>query len=169
MDGRRFDGFTRGLASATGRRQVIKGIAGSAVAGALALVGLREAAADHGLCRHDGERCVTGSECCSGRCVKKKGTTKRFCRPAPGQGTCTTEQDACRGTSAICNNDPNCNCQVRRNGFSVCAKKGACAPCVTDQDCRDTPGFGPKAMCVRCQVCPAEGYTGCADPCPTTA
>ena len=169
MEGKRFDDVTRALsaAGATSRREILKGIAGSAIAGALALVGVRDAAADHGTCRHDGERCVTGSECCSGRCVKKSGTSKKFCRPAPGQGTCTTDQDACRGTIDSCNNDGRCNCQVRRNGFSVCALSGECAACLKDQDCE--PKYGPGAMCVRCAHCASEDYTGCVKPCPTAA
>ncbi|MDQ3413169.1 MAG: hypothetical protein M3509_13740 [Chloroflexota bacterium] len=45
MDGSRFDGITRALATGATRRRTLLGVAGSTLAGLLGLVGVEDAAA----------------------------------------------------------------------------------------------------------------------------
>ncbi len=165
MDGSRFDALTRAVTTIqkTSRRQNLKLLAGG-VLGVLAVPFWVSGAS--AVCRSNGIRCTAGAECCSGVCKKKAGTRKKFCRAAPGQGTCTIEQDICRGMgSGICNGNAQCECHLRSNGASVCTGKGACATCATDGDCSS---FGQGWLCVRCAFCGPEGNRGCVPPCPTT-
>ena len=72
MDGRQFDGLTKHLAARTGaRRDIVKGLAGGLLAGALGLVGSRAALANHkpSHCAHEGEKVApgkSGKACCEG-------------------------------------------------------------------------------------------------------
>ncbi len=165
MEGHRFDDVARSVVAARlSRRQPIRWLLGAPLGGMTGLVGLQPASA---ACRAKNKRCSSRSECCSGICKKKRRQDRnKVCRPSPQQGTCTVEQDACQGTSSICNDDPACNCQIRVNGSSVCARKGACFNCETDSDC-PAENFGEGAMCVRCAVCGATNNRGCVGRCPT--
>ena len=73
MDGTKFDSVTRALATAKGRRSLIKGLAGAALAGGAAIGGAAGAAAATVSCNTD-EKCEAkcGREsalCCNGKCI----------------------------------------------------------------------------------------------------
>jgi hypothetical protein len=164
MDSRCFEAIVRSFGTgATSRRDALRVLAGAALVGLLARFGADGAGAQ-GACLDNGQRC--GGElgtCCSGFCKRKRGTNKRFCRPAPGQGTCTIEQDACVDGST-CNGDSQCRCSVTTRGQSFCGGGGTCTDCTGDAKCEKLTGRGSK--CVQCPNC--FGFnTLCRPPCPT--
>lgn len=138
MDGQRFDALTRNLAT-TSRRRALGLLAGGALGGILAKVGLADAAAqeteaarrrrrddrDDRDDRRDngnvGDRCgsnddcVRDLECCSGRCINTK-----------------TDERACGGCGKACGRNETCfnggcfrSCRAARAG--VC-DTNACGP-----------------------------------------
>src|SRR4051794_14327326 len=63
LDSERFDRLVRSFGQPRSRRQTLRGLAGAAAAGALA-VGGRDASADG--CKGTGKTCKKDSQCCSG-------------------------------------------------------------------------------------------------------
>jgi hypothetical protein len=140
--------------------------------------------ADHVPCtlKANGKRCASGAECCSGRCVKKRGTTKRFCRKAPGQATCTVVENICETQSLACNSPgtPQCVCYVAKDGFSFCGRNPEQTPercfiCDSDADCETRDGGQAGDRCVYCSgtctnnpIGNADG-TACISRCPNPA
>src|SRR5262245_41545222 len=85
MDGTRFDALTRTFAQSGSRRRLLGGL----VAGALGLVGLREA--DAVACRTGGQGCREHVDCCSGICNPPAPITRqRLCEGLPTTTTSTT-------------------------------------------------------------------------------
>ena len=164
MDGKLFDDATRALAApgAASRRQALRLLVGSALGGALVLLGRGGAAA---ACRANGTGCREGKQCCSGRCARKPGTDKKVCRRAIGQSICTIEDDSCTAATKGCEapgSGDTCFCYVTTRGVSVCASSASTRTCSTVPECAemfDVPG----ARCIRC----AFNATGraCALPC----
>jgi hypothetical protein len=133
MDGNRFDEYTKALATGVSRRQVIKALAGGALA---AVFGARAAPAAEAAptCRVLGESCRTDATCCSGQnlfCQQIGETGARRCE-------CETGFTACGGVcvSISCPpgaqfNPATCSCACP-SGTSACG--GAClAACPTGQ------------------------------------
>src|SRR5687767_790742 len=127
MDADRFDRLVLTLTRARTRRSIL------GLLGVLGLTGLvaRDVAAQE--CAVNGTRCgrATDPDCCSGRCVRKGDTNKKFCRPSPNQGTCTIEQAFCFDTSRKfppcgSSNSLSCNCYVTTAGHSVCGAARDC-------------------------------------------
>lgn len=89
MDAERFDGVARRLGSGSSRRELLKGLAGGTVAGAIALVSGREAA----VARRRGRRCRgnhTGS-CPSGKwCCGSAGPVGITFRCIPNDFACAS-------------------------------------------------------------------------------
>lgn len=117
MDDRRFDELARTLASVgTSRRQTLKALAGSAVAGALALLGADRAAAQSvgpAACESNGARCGEKDQpqcgrCCSG-CTSRQNNGQQRC-------SCCTERKTCRRDDQCCSG----RCENNR-----CADQGA--------------------------------------------
>ena len=81
VDGRQFDGLTKNLAAGPGaRRDVVKGLAGGLLAGALGLVGSRAVRANRkpSHCAHEGEKVEPGNSgkaCCEGLIEDAEGGT----------------------------------------------------------------------------------------------
>ena len=166
MDGERFDRIAKALGTGVGRRGVLRGALGAALGAALGVAGVREAAA---ACLENGERCGGDrGTCCSGRCVRKQNSRKKFCKPAPGQGTCTIESDVCdfNTPQQPCNGDSTCRCAITTSGTSFCAgPRRACANCAGNEK-MCVREFGAGARCTRCPTC--SGYNGqCVEACPT--
>jgi len=167
VDPIRFDRFAIVVGQRSTRRTAVGLLA------ALSLSGLgrsQPAAAATCTLKANGDRCTTGTDCCSGRCVHKRGTHKKFCRRAPGQGTCTIDFDFC-GPVAQDNfcGSPSCSCFRRLNGASVCAdtnthclSTGNC----TNANCRAL--LGNKAFCGLSQSdgCCSPQSGVCLIPCP---
>lgn len=178
MDGHRFDGFTRWLIASGSRRAALRAVAAGLLAGSLGWRG-EPAAASHVVCalKANGERCTRGGECCSGRCARKRGSRKKFCRQAPEQGICTVVEDACV-SSEDCNapGTPQCMCFVTESGFSFCGRfpeqiPERCFICDSDADCERREGGQKGDRCVRCEgtfCSESPGNTGtvCISLCP---
>jgi hypothetical protein len=162
MDSERFDRLALALTRPSTRRTIMAFLCGLGLTGLLT----RDAAA----CDANTVRCASNADCCSGRCVRKRGTDRKFCRPAVSQGVCTIDSNYCAseaGTSSC--GSPDCNCYRRQNGASVCATVSNCAfsgNC-TNAKCRALLG-NEKAFCAMSQIdgC-CNGVTGaCVLPCP---
>ena len=144
---------------------------------ALGITGLgRAKAAPAATCtlKANGVRCTTGTECCSGRCVRKRNTHKKFCRQAPGQGICTTASNSCSNNLAsICDAAGNstCVCYVTTRGSSFCGATGNCFNCQTDADCVKRPGTGKRGdRCVEgADCCAVTNHRACIHRCKTPA
>ena len=166
MDAAHFDQLILRLTRARNRRSLLSLLAAMGLTGLLA----RDVAA---ACRKNGRRCTTGLACCSGRCVRKRGTNTRFCRQAPDQGTCTTEADACVAVAAACDSGGigNCACWVTHQGYSVCANNffDECVACESHADCEQRAGGQVGDRCVRCRNCSATSDWGCVRKCPDPA
>ena len=172
MDGARFDR----LAVAVGQR-----ITRRATIGLLAALGLTEFASQGagaqlgGLV--NGQPCTSGDQCVSGRCVRKEGTQKKFCRQAQGQGICSIEFNACEADGElVCGDDGevggvDCFCTVTSEGYSFCGIEDACFACQTDRDCRRRPGVGQAGdRCVVCLACTGNFFgRACVRICPNRA
>ena len=113
MDNERFDDLTRGLAHGLSRRTVLRGVAASGVASALALLGVRDSAA---ACLGNGVRCGPNTlnmckDCCSAN-TRRQNNGQRRC--------------ACRRDVAKCNRSDQC-CSNRCIRFEAGRSK-RCAP-----------------------------------------
>ena len=160
METTRFDRLAITVGQRATRRAMVSLIAALGLAG---LVREEVAAA----CLDNDQRCGgTRGTCCSGRCVRKSGTRKKFCKPAAGQGTCTVEQDRCVTFTGTCNGNADCSCAITRRGQSFCRGIGLCTRCKGDAKCVRLMGSGSK--CVRCPTCGGGALdTSCSRPCPT--
>ena len=165
MDPTRFDRLTMILSQRTTRRTALGLLA------ALGLTGLvrQEAAAacPSGRCGR-----ATDLECCSGRCVRKRGTRKRFCRQAPGQGICNIHEAFCGlGRSINCGTDPDrCLCQRTTQGYSFCGGGRVCVDnCETNADCEKRDGGRRGERCVVAPLCCPDSSRACVFPCSSTA
>ena len=169
MDADRFDRLVITFDRRTPRRTVL------GLLGALGLTRLvaRDVAAQS--CAVNGTRCgrATDPECCSGWCKRKRGTNKKFCRQAPGQGICTIDFNACTLVGQNCNADGSviCQCFVTTQGYSFCGKSTiACFDCASDAACEQRSGGHPGDRCVVCTSCPATtNDRACVPACPNRA
>jgi hypothetical protein len=156
MEPSRFDDLTKALATATSRRQALKTIAATTLAGLLGLGGIGTAFAKP-KCKPNGHGCGTNKQCCSGYCDPT--TSLCACQPGTCNDTCPcpSGQNCCNGTCSECpcgqvklSNgtcatpcDPNnpescggCGCLQDVSGAYYCANPGSsfCC-CTTDRDC----------------------------------
>lgn len=139
MDGTRFDGLTRALATGATRRRTLLGVAGSALAGLLGLAGIEEAAA---ACVKAGKKGCNGpknGKCCDGaRCTRGNKTTEGRC-------VCLRSLKQCgRECVNLKTNKENCgSCNNRCRGARSCTN-GACVSVLGcragDQYCNNFAG-----------------------------
>ena len=147
MDYERFDDLTRALATGTSRRRVLRGLVGSALGGALSLVGLEAMAAN---CRLIGQRCNDAHSCCKGAICTAKGVCR--CNKDRGFLSCNGDGTTCVNTNnseehcGACNSPCGAN-EVCQGGQCVCASgfHRCSGTCVTDTD--------PTACGTSCTVC----------------
>jgi hypothetical protein len=136
MDGKRFDTLARVLAARpASRRGMLRLLSGSALAPALAHLGLDAASAQG--CLAEGAPCTSGDECCLGRCKKRKGkrTGKCSCPDSrecedfccPSGRFCCNPQD-----QIFCPDDAEC-CNVGDGTGSCCARPKKCAKPLDDE------------------------------------
>src|SRR5579862_7671411 len=90
MEPSRFDDLTKALATATSRRQALKTIAATTLAGLLGLGGIGSVFAKP-TCKPNGHGCGTNKQCCSGYCDKTTSTC----------GCPSGTVQLCNGTCAI--------------------------------------------------------------------
>jgi hypothetical protein len=159
MDGRRFDVWTMAWSGPASRRAALKGAAGAALGGLVALLGKEAAAA--GICRRAGRPCAQDDQCC-GKCGRARGqckaTPRGTCR---GENYCTQLQG-----QPVCNSSLACFCYLTQTGASFCGRKLNCAnSCTTDADW--VARTGPGSACVQGSgiVCDCPGGRTCAAPC----
>jgi hypothetical protein len=165
MDGERFDGVARaraGPGAGVSRRAACRLLAGGALAGALARLGLAEAAAAK--CRKVGRPCRRKGQCCSGRCCPFPTgfcapKNSRCCPEAQGGGACPDRGLCCPATA------------TKPGGFCCAPDRKCCALEGAESCCPDPDG----ACCTAAEgggCCPAgtaccldgAGQPGC---CPT--
>jgi hypothetical protein len=177
MDPHAFDRLARTLFAAGSRRAALGALL-AATGTALGLTrGHRVAAQGCSpggeCCKANGRGCHTGDNCCSGRCVRRRG--KKICKQAGNQGLCEVGDDACTGTTFFCgtaSDSGDCVCFATTKGHSFCGNNSEIQPgncdCTSGKECERRLGKGAK--CVRvgadCEgACPGA-TTGCMAPCP---
>ena len=166
MNPTRFDHLVIVLGRRTPRRSFVGLLAALGGTGLLARDGVAAT------CSPDGTRCggSTSVTCCSGLCKKKRGSHKKFCRPAPSQGTCTVELNGCvNGAASNCSvGGTTCNCFVTTSGRSFCSEllKVKCTACTTDDQCTEHTGKGSACITNGPNCCSNTFSTFCAPPCP---
>jgi Cys-rich repeat protein len=185
MDSDRFDGLVRSFGQSRSRRQMLRGLAGIAAVGALAL-GEREA--DAGKLRNGGSPCTRGRQCKTGTCVGDPGQKVCTCSkkyPKCTSGTCqggTCAPPVCPAGSAYycatqttsCPLSPSCNCATDIQGNAACAKFGTvdsfCPSVTTGSECAQNADCGAGFVCIKvppgCFNCGTEGGTSCEPVCP---
>lgn len=169
MDADRFDRLIITFGHWIPRRSVLRLLVALGLTG----LGVRDVAA---ACLLNGKRCGGGrGTCCSGRCVRKRGTTRKSCRQARGQGICTIEDNVCvTGSSASCGGGFACICLVTSRGFSFCAQNAAfdSSNCTSDADCVNRPEGQAGDRCVQAgrRCCPGPDVDRmCVHKCPDPA
>ncbi len=140
MSDDRFDELSKALARTTTRRQALKVVGATALAGGLSLVGARRAGAQ-GRCKKNGAPCRTDYECCS-----------FFCPPGTGRCACPPDAQICpkrpgRPTERCVFCEPGqpldpdtCECQFATCGPGVGCLGPDCAPgCFCVESVEGTP------------------------------
>lgn len=138
MSGDRFDEFSRALARTTTRRQALKVVGATALAGGLSLVGAGGAGAQ-GRCKKNRSPCRSDYECCSfycppgtGRCACPPGA--QICPKRPGR---PTERCVFCGPNQQMNPD-TCACECIA-GTTPC---GDFECCTAQQECCSSDYYG---------------------------
>jgi len=152
MDPVRFDTLTRTLSTDGSRRRVLRASV-AAFASGFWLTGRALGASP--VCLPQGDPCSQSSQCCSGRCNKRR----KKCTALPNKAHgCTIDDASCAdaGSGATeCPELPNGICRITRDGRPVCAVSNTvvCKRCRDNSTCVDSLGIG--ALCVRCETCPS--------------
>ena len=162
MDSDRFDGYVRIFGQTRSRRQTLRGLAGLAAVGALAL-GEREADAAE---RSGGSPCTKGKQCKTGKCVGTPGD--KTCSCSKKYPKCTTSGTSCQDgacTSQITPCDAQscagcCNGTTCKGGGACvcpalkanCTGAGQCTP-----DCEGAVACGPIGNPGQDQCCRPPG------------
>ncbi len=177
MDSERFDRLVRSFGQTRSRRQIVRGLAGAAAAGALALSG-REASAD--VCKGDGKKCTKDGQCCSGSCVNPSGkpvaksggtcqtATPHVCSGQVSLSPCFPFSASSCGTNSIYG---PCRCGTDLAGNLTCYANTYCnfvgqQQCTSNADCEAMLGQ-PGSVCFSAGDCCGANTTGCATPCPS--
>jgi hypothetical protein len=141
MESPKFDELTKALATSTSRRQALKTIAATTLAGLLGLSGIGTAFGAP-KCHRNGLGCDTNSNCCSHYCANGTCTCpptpacNSYC-PCPSGQTCTNGQCVSPLNYFVC----NCNdgSQPSVCNTSVCADDQIT---VCDSLCANHGGYG---------------------------
>jgi hypothetical protein len=154
MDPVRFDTLTKSLATRDSRRGMMRA-AVAAFASGFWLIGRAPGVA--AACLPPGEQCHQPSECCSGRCNKRRNKCTQLPKKAHG---CTIDDASCENTAppgTACPDLPNGICRITLKGRPVCGVPSTihCEGCKDNKQCVDKFEFGVGALCVRCQSCPS--------------
>jgi hypothetical protein len=124
MDASRFDAWTRAVGTRSGRRALLCGVAGSAVA--LGVVG---AVAERTEAKKDAKKKKTCDKKTKQKCAKRGGRT---C--VDGKCIC----DRCKGCSDSCDGNDQCASFLRfEDGVLICSYNvfGDCGECTSNDDC----------------------------------
>jgi hypothetical protein len=147
MDSERFDGLVRSFGQIRSRRQTLRGLAGVAAAGALALGGPAASAND---CKRNGKPCKKNRQCCSDNCSSGTCQAAATCAPAY---SCNPELPVFCGEAGQC-------AQVQDvEGGCACIEGVCAAACTLGSECA-------SGLCVSVPgCCPQAGDTFCGTPC----
>jgi hypothetical protein len=134
---RSFDALATEMASGNlTRGRAIKLMGAALVGGALASIGIGEAAADN-LCKPNGKKCRKDAQCCSGlECVET--SSGRRCAPACVScgGACASDGECCDGLQCIngsCLKEfIGCDCFCEDGFESSCSGDGCCSAICSD-------------------------------------
>jgi hypothetical protein len=173
MDAERFDRMTKALPRGRDRRTVLRRT-GGVLASVLGLPGapgvtdlaVRDVAAQT-TCLVFGSRCgrETDPPCCSGRCVRKRGTHKKFCRKPKDCPETRCKNYSVDGVRFVpCDIGPGtgCMCVLTVEGCRACIDENVCGPaCVSTADCGS---FDPGAVCQMANS--GDCLQACMKPCP---
>ena len=144
----RFDTLVKSLSTSGSRRGMMR-VAIAAFASGSWLIGRAPGVA--AACRPPGEPCSQSSECCSGRCNKRRNKCTRLPKRAHG---CTIDDASCENTpqGTPCPKLENGICRITLKGRPVCAVPSTlgCEECKDNKQCVDKFEFGVGALCVRC-------------------
>lgn len=140
MDDRKFDQLAKMLAGAASRRSVLKGSAGAAVAGALALfrgAGARAAANNFVICHKPGTAAEKTMEVASSAVSGHMGHGDRAGACAcPVDKVCGTGNELCCVGDQVCQGGTTCGCPAELP--ELCdSGSGLCGACCSDADCDD--------------------------------
>ncbi len=126
----RFDRFTRAVAAPSGRRAILKALAGGSLAAALAALG--GDAADARTCTPLGRRCRRREDTCcgEGRCKNRRCRCRRGETPC-GRGQCCGRESVCRKDRCVPAPPATPECET---GWKIC-DDGSCIP--PDECCDD--------------------------------
>jgi hypothetical protein len=103
VDSRRFDALTKDLATTSGRRDILRRVAGAVALAAGLGAGLTSREADAArICREGGRTCREHANCCSEVCLKADATGRRRCACEAPFITCGT---SCCDPTQICENN----------------------------------------------------------------
>jgi hypothetical protein len=166
MDQVRFDRLAITIGQRITRRSALSLLAALGLAG----LGSKGAGAQQGGLVN-GQPCDSGSQCASGFCKRKKGTNKRFCRQARGQGICSIEFNTCEvAGELVCGTTSggDCTCYVTSRGYSFCGVVDVCFACQKNSDCENRPEVGQAGdRCVVCATCTGNFFgRACVRTCP---
>ena len=134
MDSAQFDGLVRRFGQSRSRRQTLRGLAGIAASGALALSGRAVSAQD---CKGNGKACKKNPQCCSGNCGlgTGQGPLPGACAPACPSGQVELENGTCV-TPCDPNCDPTpCSCGICYCFRNFCGADETPTTCSGDNDC----------------------------------
>ncbi|MBA2519414.1 MAG: hypothetical protein H0V24_07095 [Chloroflexia bacterium] len=162
MDGSRFDGITRALATGQTRRHALLGAAGSAIAGLLGLAGVEDVAAAWVKPGKKGGDGPKNKKCCDGATCKGGNNDKE------GKGECKGRLKQCGDKCVNLRNDKKCEgsnkCKNSKCRSTLGCKVGQniCGgPPTVPNDPRIRGGDLVKSVCL-C-VTDVEGAARCSD------
>jgi hypothetical protein len=137
---RSFDELARGLASGSiSRGKALRLMGAALVGGALASVGMREAAADPIGCKRNGKACKKDTQCCSGNC--EGGICAAAAPPTCPPGTVLLSNGTCAKSCTTAPECPGCTCygNVENTFEGYCGIDSLSLPpsssCTTHADC----------------------------------
>ena len=161
LDPVRFDTLAKSLAAGGSRRGLLRTSIAAFTSG-FWLIGRAPGVA--AACLPPGEQCHQPSECCSGRCNKRRNKCTQLPKKAHG---CTIDDASCENTAppgTACPDLPNGICRITLKGRPVCGVPSTihCEGCKDNKQCVDKFEFGVGALCVNCTTCP--GGTTCICP-----
>jgi hypothetical protein len=138
MDASRFDAWTRDLGTRSGRRALLRGIVGSAVAlGAVSVVSERTEAKKKKCDKKTKQKCAKhGLDCEKGKCVI----------------TCNSRESQCldNGVIRICGGPEDfCVCsRLAEGGFTCAGQLDGAEACPVSSECKKSSDCGTGEVCI---------------------
>jgi hypothetical protein len=144
MEAAGFDRIAKAVSTGTGRRRLVAGLLGAALAAPLGRAGAQD-------CKRNGQACKKNRQCCSNNCAggtgtgstsKSAGICAAVCahgQVADGVGGCTC--------AAPCVPSPGCFLRGTTEGCIVCTSTSP--DCERDQTCATSADCASNAACIQ--------------------